>query len=190
MAVFLRWTIRGLMLALAVPGTLAVLATSTAHAGGACRGAPVTEASGAVVHFAGVCISPTILHVNAGGTVTWMNDIDTAAHTVTGANAAWGSFDEVAPGGSMSHQFATAGVYPYYCFIHPGMVGAVVVGASAPAQASVSIAGGAAADAAVNATTTSGNDVNHVRLYVVIVVAVGIVAATGGFVLGGRSARS
>ena len=39
-----------------------------------------------------------------------------------------GTYDELMPGKSVTHKFASSGVYPYFCVIHPGMVGAVVVG--------------------------------------------------------------
>lgn len=113
--------------------TLATLAAAvtwptgrTASAGGACRGQPVTdEASDAVVMTAG-CFVPTIIRVHTGATVTWYSH-DNAPHTVTGANASWGSFEDVPEGARHSEVFDTPGVFPYYCFLHPGMIGAVVV---------------------------------------------------------------
>jgi plastocyanin len=99
----------------------------TASAGGACRGQPVNdEASDAVIMTAN-CFVPTIIRIDEGATVTWFSH-DNASHTVTGANASWGSFEEVPEGAQHSEVFDRAGVYPYYCFLHPGMIGAVVVG--------------------------------------------------------------
>src|SRR5690606_28103368 len=63
----------------------------------------------------------------AGTEVTFRN-LDAAPHTVTGESAAWGSTKQLAQGDSLSHTFEEAGVYPYSCILHPGMVGAVVVG--------------------------------------------------------------
>jgi nitrite reductase (NO-forming) len=73
---------------------------------------------------------PNPVQVSAGGTVTWTND-DAQPHTATsGENAAPdGIFDSsiLAAGKSFSHTFAEAGEYPYYCMLHPNMVGTVSV---------------------------------------------------------------
>ena len=119
--------IRWLGVALAGAPCAVALAASVAHAGGACRGVPVTEAINTTVHMEGNCFAPTVLHVQVGDTVTWSN-LDPVAHTVSGANVAWGNYIEVQQGQSVSHQFTEAGAYPYYCFLHPGMIGAIVVG--------------------------------------------------------------
>lgn len=69
--------------------------------------------------------SPNPVNVSVGGTVTWMNN-DNTAHTST-ANG--GAFDSgtIAPGASVSRTFPTAGSFPYHCTLHPGMVGTVTV---------------------------------------------------------------
>jgi plastocyanin len=104
----------------------------TASAGGACRGQPVTDEAADAVVMTANCFVPTIIRIDAGATVTWFSH-DNASHTVTGANASWGSFEEVPEGAQRSQVFHTAGVFPYYCFLHPGMIGAVVVGSGGPA---------------------------------------------------------
>lgn len=121
--------IRWLGVALAGALCAVALAANVAHAGGggACRGASVTEAINTTVHMEGNCFAPTVLHVQVGDTVTWTN-FDPVAHTVSGANVAWGDYTQVQQGRSVSHQFTEAGAYPYYCFLHPGMIGAIVVG--------------------------------------------------------------
>jgi hypothetical protein len=51
---------------------------------------------------------------------------------------AWGSFEQIRRGESISHDFSEPGVYSYVCNMHPGMVGTVVVGddvAMSPASA-------------------------------------------------------
>jgi plastocyanin len=112
----------------------------TASAGGACRGQPVTdEASDAVIMTAN-CFVPTIIRIDKGATVTWFSH-ENASHTVTGANAGWGSFEEVPEGAQHSEVFHAAGVFPYYCFLHPGMIGAVVVGDGGGGAAAGSVAG-------------------------------------------------
>jgi plastocyanin len=69
--------------------------------------------------------SPNPVTVSVGGTVTWMNN-DNTAHTST-ANG--GAFDSatIAPGATFSRTFPTAGSFPYHCSVHPGMVGTVNV---------------------------------------------------------------
>ena len=64
-------------------------------------------------------------------TVRWEN-ADTAAHTVTSGTpelGADGLFDSglFPPGQGFSYQFTEVGEYPYYCLVHPWMVGMVTV---------------------------------------------------------------
>ena len=90
------------------------------------------------------CFIPHYVTVDVGGEVTWSND-DTAAHTVvsgTPADGPDGTFDSslIMPGTSFSYTFEDAGMYPYFCVVHPWMEGTVVVGdASPPLIASVPI---------------------------------------------------
>ena len=69
--------------------------------------------------------APNPVNVAVGGTVTWVNN-DNTAHTST---ATGGVFDSgmIAPGGNFSRTFPSAGSFPYHCTIHPGMVGTVNV---------------------------------------------------------------
>jgi hypothetical protein len=61
--------------------------------------------------------------------VTWTNR-DKVEHTVTGVGREWGDYEPMMEGGTANNRFDKAGVYPYFCVFHPGMVGAVVVDAS------------------------------------------------------------
>src|SRR5437588_9772210 len=97
-----------------------------ASGGGGC-GLPVTDAHGTRVHVKNFCFRPTVLHVRRGEAVTFTNR-DAFAHTVSGANVVWGSFDSLTFGKPVMYRFMRPGVYPYFCAIHPGMVGAIVVG--------------------------------------------------------------
>jgi len=77
------------------------------------------------------CWDPPVIIVDVGATVTWSND-DIADHTVTSGNAADGpdgNFDSstLRAGYSFSHTFRTSGDYPYFCIVHPWMVGTVIV---------------------------------------------------------------
>jgi plastocyanin len=98
-----------------------------ASGGGGC-GRAVTYDGGTRINIHNYCFGPTILHVRPGETVTWVNR-DTFPHSVLGANGSWGSFDSIRRNGRrLRYRFVDAGVYPYVCTFHVGMVGAVVVG--------------------------------------------------------------
>lgn len=108
-------------------GVFAFAGIRPARAGGACRGNPSTEGSGDAVRMSDSCFQPTVLHIEPGTTVAFQNE-STQPHTVSGATVEWGNYNELRNGDSTEVLFATPGTYPYYCFIHPGMIGAVVVG--------------------------------------------------------------
>lgn len=74
---------------------------------------------------------PNPVNVKAGGTVRWNNE-DTVVHTVTSGTGLQdphlgNEFDSGLMGGHFSHIFFKAGVFPYFCQIHPTMVGKVIV---------------------------------------------------------------
>jgi plastocyanin len=73
---------------------------------------------------------PNPVQVSVGTTVTWTNN-DAQPHTVTsGENATPdGTFDSgiMAPGATFDFSFTEAGDYPYFCMLHPNMVGTVSV---------------------------------------------------------------
>lgn len=116
-----RWM---LLFLLPVLGTL--LAVPAVAGGGGCH-RPQTDEAGREVVMEENCFTPTILRVAPGDAVTFVN-ADSWAHTVTGAQLTWGSTADVAAGATVSHTFEQAGIYPYVCVLHPGMLGAVVVG--------------------------------------------------------------
>ncbi len=78
--------------------------------------------------------NPEVLTVNAGTTVTWRNE-DQTAHTVTSdlndstsAPAAQKfSSEPLNPGQTFTHTFDTAGTYHYHCEIHGYLKGTVIV---------------------------------------------------------------
>jgi plastocyanin len=98
-----------------------------AGGGGCFHETPPSVGEGTNVDMIDNCFQATVLRVQPGAEVTWVNR-DTVAHTVTGVGGTWGTFDEMAPGARSSYSFKSNGVYLYACMIHPGMVGAVVVG--------------------------------------------------------------
>ncbi len=119
-----------LILALAASGLITIGAS--AAAGGGCH-APTDEQSsargaGQVLVGIGECqFMPTVLYVEPGTKVTWVNK-DSVPHTVTGALMSWGSAEALGQSNRASYRFDEEGIYPYQCFLHPGMSAAVVVG--------------------------------------------------------------
>ena len=119
-----------------------------------------TEGDGNTVIRMDVCsFSPTINRVPVGATVRFLNTSN-VEHAVAGRAGTWGS--AILPVGTeFSETFDAAGTYPFSCPLHPGMVGAIVVGgaAAAPAATAASDPAVTAPDAqAVSATTTTGSD--------------------------------
>jgi plastocyanin len=83
--------------------------------------------------------SPNPINVKVGDTVTWTNK-DTVEHTVTSGTGASDTnkgkeFDSgltgptalTTSGKTFSHKFTAAGTIPYFCQLHPAMVGKVIV---------------------------------------------------------------
>jgi plastocyanin len=74
--------------------------------------------------------SPNPIQVGVGTTVTWTNN-DAQPHTVSsGENATpSGLFNSpiMAPQATFEHTFTEAGEIPYFCTLHPNMVGTVSV---------------------------------------------------------------
>ncbi len=120
--------VSGLLFLLA--GAVAIGSIASVSAGGGhCRTQAITDGSDVRVEVTGFCYEPTVLRVDAGQTVEWTNR-DEAPHTVTGVNNAWGDFTQFGEDESISFSFPTEGVFPYFCALHPGMLGTVVVGDS------------------------------------------------------------
>lgn len=72
---------------------------------------------------------PTEITVGPGTTVTWINR-DSFDHTVTSGvrGEPTDLFDETVPAGeSFSYTFEEPGTYEYFCSLHPGMDGTVIV---------------------------------------------------------------
>jgi len=69
--------------------------------------------------------NPGTITVAINATVKWTNK-DGFAHTVTSTT---GIFDSgnINSGGTFSHQFTSAGTFPYKCLIHSSMTGTVIV---------------------------------------------------------------
>jgi len=101
-----------------------VLAAAPASAGGGCH-APATEGRGTTVALTDLCFTPTVNGVHPGSTVTFVNR-DTMAHPLSRPGGEWGWDGGV--GDRTTVRLDQAGTYPFFCYVHPGMVGVVVVG--------------------------------------------------------------
>jgi plastocyanin len=121
----------------ALLGALIMIPNAGASGGGACP-PPLTNGRTTTVRIKNFCYGPTVVHVDPGDSVSWTNR-DSFDHTVTGANRSFGSYRTMPRNKSAAWRFESPGVYPYYCVIHPGMVGAVVVGGGSALAASDAI---------------------------------------------------
>jgi plastocyanin len=99
-------------------------------AGGGCHaavtGSGATDGPTTVVRMDVCSFEPTVARVPVGTSVTFLNTAPNE-HVVVGRGNSWGS-ELLAPGSELTHGFDAAGVYPFACSLHPGMVGAIVVG--------------------------------------------------------------
>jgi len=165
---------------LMIPALL-VLATAVlvpgappASAGGGCHAEGISDGAATELRLTQNCFEPGVARVAAGDTVTWVNT-DDVAHTVTGARNLFGGYDELLEGDTYSNTFEDEGVFPYFCVLHPSMVGAIVVGNGAP--------GGQAASGATTAEAAGDDDGgSSTALVAAIVAAIGLGGAAAGMV--------
>lgn len=122
-------TRRALILSLSIVCCWGVLTVPAgAGGGGGCHEAPHPfDARTQVVAMEDSCFAPAVVRVEPKQSITWVNR-DLEDHTVTGVGGSWGSYNGLGRDARITTSFAATGVYPYFCNIHPGMVGAVVVG--------------------------------------------------------------
>jgi plastocyanin len=103
-----------------------LLPAAPAAAGGHC--ADVTSGHSASVDLKGLCIFPTLVRVPSGGGEVTFTNYDEVTHVIVGAGYAWGSDGTMHHGDSFTASFTRDGVYPFQCYLHPGMSGAILVG--------------------------------------------------------------
>jgi plastocyanin len=77
---------------------------------------------------------PQTLTVKAGTTVTWTNK-DDIPHGIASADSAFTKSRALDTDDSYSFTFTTPGTYQYFCYIHPHMVGTIVVEAASGSNA-------------------------------------------------------
>jgi plastocyanin len=127
------------MLALGSSAIIGGVSMQAAQAGGSCH-AVSSSAKGVQVELSSLCFQPTVLYAKPGQSVTWTNNDAGTAHNVTGLGFSWGSNGDLYTGDAFTHAFAREGVYPYSCFLHPGMVGAVVVESPTASSSTAAVA--------------------------------------------------
>jgi plastocyanin len=107
-------------------------ATNAATTTGATSGNTTTTSVSIVPNASSLttdAFSPNPIQVSVGTTVTWTNN-DAEPHTVNaGENATpSGLFDSYIPQTrTFEYTFTEAGEYPYFCILHPNMIGKVIV---------------------------------------------------------------
>jgi plastocyanin len=102
----------------AVLGWLAVPAPTAADAA-------LQSEEGRGVAISAFMFEPSVLTVNVGESVTWVNT-DGVPHTSTAAlDHLWGHL--ILTADSFSFTFDTPGTYEYFCEMHPAMVGSISV---------------------------------------------------------------
>ena len=106
-------------------GVAALLVAALPRLTAAGETAVMAAASTATVQIDNFTFTPATLTVAAGTTVTWKNE-DDSPHRIGDKD---GTFKSAAldTDDTFSHNFATPGVYPYICTIHPYMAGKIVV---------------------------------------------------------------
>ncbi len=77
------------------------------------------------VHISNFTFGPALLKVRIGQTVTWTND-DDIPHTVVAVDHSFKS-KVLDTGEHFSFTFTKAGLFPYFCSLHPHMTGKVMV---------------------------------------------------------------
>ena len=70
--------------------------------------------------------TPATLTVKAGTTVTWTNK-DDIPHGIASSNNAFKKSGALDTDDGYSLTFTTPGTYQYFCYLHPHMVGSIVV---------------------------------------------------------------
>src|SRR3954451_89768 len=101
----------------------------------ACLAAPASAAT-SEVSVGNFSFTPSTIHIQPGGTVSWRFAGPDTNHSVTSDSGQTASFDSDpgddsplhAPGTTFSHSFPSQGRFTYHCKVHSFMTGTVVVG--------------------------------------------------------------
>jgi plastocyanin len=91
-------------------------------------------ATNTVVSIDNFSFAPQTLTVKAGTTVTWTNR-DDIPHGIASSNNAFPKGKAMDTDDSYTFTFTTPGTYQYFCYLHPHMVGSIVVEATTGSNA-------------------------------------------------------
>jgi plastocyanin len=87
------------------------------------------EATPGTVFIDNFIFNPKAVTVKAGTTVTWTNR-DDIVHGIASSNNAFKKSPAMDTDDTFSFTFTTPGTYQYFCYLHPQMVGSIVVEAA------------------------------------------------------------
>jgi plastocyanin len=122
-------TVRSALVAAALGAATATMLAAVVLPGWAQNAAPTGAVS--IDNFT---FTPASLTVKAGTTVTWSNK-DDIPHGIASSNNAFKKSKALDTDDSYSFTFTTPGTYQYFCYIHPHMVGTIVVEAASGSNA-------------------------------------------------------
>ncbi len=88
----------------------------------------------AAVSIDNFTFTPPTVTVKAGTTVIWTNR-DDIPHGIASSNNAFARSNALDADDSYSFTFTTPGTYQYFCYVHPHMVGTIVVQATTGSNA-------------------------------------------------------
>jgi amicyanin len=119
------------MLRSAISAALIGAAVGSVLAGGVllAQAQSPAPAAAAEVHIDNFTFTPPTLTVKAGTTVTWTNR-DDIPHGVASTDKAFAKSPAMDTDDTFKFTFTTPGTYQYFCYIHPHMVGTIVVEAA------------------------------------------------------------
>ena len=120
---FLSNTMRSAFLAAALGAATAIMLAVVVLPSRA-QNAP--QASAGVISIDNFSFGPQKLTVKAGTTVTWTNK-DDIPHGIASSNNVFKRSGALDTDDSYSFTFTTPGTCQYFCYLHPHMVGSIVV---------------------------------------------------------------
>jgi plastocyanin len=150
-----RRRLRTFVLLSAVLAATVLAAAPPAAAGGGCH-RPATEGRGTTLALTELCFSPSVLRVAPGAEVTIVNR-DALTHPLGRPGGQWAWEGNL--GDRVTVRLDRDGIYPFFCYAHPGMVGVVVAGdGRGVGTGVVEVADAAAPAAGQSATAAPGSD--------------------------------
>jgi plastocyanin len=181
---------RAFWIVVAVVAVGSALTLTPAVAGGGCHDPEATQSAASMVELRNSCFTSTVTHIDPGQELAFVNR-DGYVHNIMGLGARWGEFEGLNQGETRRFTFGEAGIYPYACTLHPGMVGAVVVGgdelhAGDVGSVSTAVSTGSAGAAGVTSTRarqTEGDGLQLPETMLALALVVVLVGGLAGFVL-------